>query len=419
MADRLLEHSSERLRAAAIQARASAPGARPLLEAALGDTSPSVRAAASVALLATGEPVARAHEVMDALLRDAHPEPRLALARAIAHRPLPALTDVLRALASAEEREVLVEVARAIGALRREELLPVLLGLLAPREVRAAAREAFVAFGDEGLRFLEGALHDAARVPHEVRRHVPRTISRFPPGRAARILLARLVEEPDGMVRFKILRGLGRIAADHPAVTFDRELLSRAVDATLEAAFRLVRWRAVLEAGARAAPRRATPVHELLVALLRDKERHATDRLFRLLALRLRDEDLDGIHRGLRSTDARLRASSRELLEHVLPRRVRGPVLALVEDAPDAQRLASRGFAVSDGPLDYEDLLRALLAAPGDTVRSLTIHHVAELGLTSLRQDILRVMEGSASPSVERAAARALQALPTGHEVTP
>lgn len=411
-ADRLLGHPSARMRAAALQARASpAPEDGALLRGALADASPVVRAAAAVALVSLGELAHGAGGVLAALLADPDPEARRALARAIAHRPSPALEDVLLALASSEDPEVLVDVSRAAGALRSARLLPGLLGLLERREVRAPARAALLAFGDEGLAFLEAALADAS-LPGEIRRHVPRTISRFEPERAGRVLLARLPDEPDGLVRFKILRGLGRIVADSPAVELDRSLLRRAAERTLEAAFRLVRWRTVLEAGAREDPRRATRVHALLAALLRDKERHATERLFRLLALDLRGEDLEDVHRGLENADPRLRASSRELLEHLLRPALRGPVLALVDEAPDLARLARAGSFAPRGALEYEGLLAALLDAPGDTLRTLTVHHVAELGLAGLRDEIVRLRRERATPLLERAAARALRALP-------
>ena len=241
---------------------------------------------------------------------------------------------------------------------------------------------------------------------------MPRTISRFPPDRAASVLLARLSDEPDGMVRFKILRGLGRIVADHPRVALDRELLRVATERTLEAAFRLLHWRIVLERGAREDPRRATQVHELLVALLRDKERHAIDRLFRLLALRLRREHLEDVHRGLLGPDPKLRASSRELLENLLRRPLRNAVLALVDDAPDRERAARAGDYYRAPSLDFEGLLATLLDAPGDTLRTLAVHHATELGMSGLRDRIERLRREHPTPFLERAATRALRALP-------
>lgn len=413
----LLGHSEPAVRAAALQARTTlVPEDREPLRAATRDASPIVRSTALVGLVGLGELYPAAGLLQD-LLRRSDSESRLALARAISRRPSPNLEDAISSLAASDDPPILVEVARAIGRLRAPRFLPVLLDLLRLHQVRPAAREAFVAFGDVGLAFLQEALADPV-LRHEVRRHVPRTISRFPPERAARILLARLVEEQDGMVRFRILRGLGRIVVDHPSVSLDRNLLRTATTRTLEAAFRLLHWRVVLELGAQAEPRRATAVHGLLAALLRDKERHAVERIFRLIALRLRGENLQDVHRGLRNADPRLRASSRELLEHLLRPPLRGPVLALVDEAPAPERIAQGGRFYRPSPLDYEGLLATLLDAPGDTLRTLAVHHAGELGLVTLRGKIERLGRESPTVFLERAAARAAAELSrSGEEV--
>lgn len=409
-ADRLRHHASPRLRAAALRARTAAAPDRDVLRAAAADPSPVVRAAACVALVSLGEDPMDAAPVLEELLADPDPEVRRELARAVAQRPSPAFEELLERLARGSEPAVLAEVARAMGTLRSERFLPVLLRLLATGEVRGPAREALLRFGERGLSFVAAALADPS-LPHEVRRHLPRTISRFPAEAAAPVLLSRILVEPDGMVRFRILRGLGRLAADHPALPLDRELLRQAMERTLEVAFRLIHWRVVLLEGAVEEPRRATASHDLLVALLRDKERHAVERLFRLLALELRGENLRDVHRGLANTSPELRASSLELLEHLLPPALREPVLALVDDLPDAVRLARAGAHHRVGALGYEGLLAVLLDSPGDALRSLAVHHIGELGLRDLREKIERLQMEHPAGVLERAIARALRRL--------
>ncbi len=221
-------------------------------------------------------------------------------------------------------------------------------------------------------------------LPHEVRRHLPRTISLFPPAEAAAVLQRHLVGEPDGMVRFKILRGLNR-TAQHPEVAFDGAILREATQATLGGAFRLVDWRLGLARGVAEDARRATPGHELLSALLRDKELQAGERIFRLLSLQFRAEDFKGIYRGLRNTNPKVRAGSRELLENLVAAPLRGALLALVDEAPDHDRLARAAPYYTPRPLDYEGLLALLLEQPGESLRSLAVYHVGELGLGALR----------------------------------
>jgi hypothetical protein len=277
-------------------------------------------------------------------------------------------------------------------------------------QTRGAAREAFAAHGEPALRFLDESLADRG-LPHEIRAHLPRTISRFEAQAAADVLLKHLLPEPDGMVRYKIIRGLGRLAADHADMVLDAAVLKAATERTLGAALLLLQWRLTLAQGSVQEPRRATPGQELLVSLLRDKETHAVERLFRLLGLTLRGEDLRRIYRGLRSTDAKLRAGSRELLENLVQPPLRDAVLALVDDASDVRRLvAARPFYRAER-LDYDGVLAALLEQPSETVRCLAAYHVGELGLTALRGRLEAVDQRSGGLFVAQVVERALRLL--------
>jgi ATP/ADP translocase/HEAT repeat protein len=384
IADRLLGHPDAEIRAAALRARSTAKPDEAVLRSASGDPSPIVKATALAGLVSGGWISDEAQSALDELLGKGSVEARVSLTRAIERKPAPAFEQVLLHLAEASEPVVLAHVAHAMGAVKSERFLPPLLSMLAFRDVRAEARAALLAHGEAALRFLDDALADLA-LPHEIRRHLPRTLSRFPPSEAAAILLKHLLAEPDGMVRFKIIRGLGRIAADHPGVELDGRALREATQRTLEAAFGLVNWRLTLTLGAVSEPRRATPGHELLVSLLRDKEVHAVERLFRLLGLQHRREDFRRIYRGLRNTSPKVRSGSRELLEALLEPPLRGAVLALVDDVPDAERLVQARPYLRIEPVSYEGLLGTLLEQPSETVRSIAAYHIGELGLQSLR----------------------------------
>jgi ATP:ADP antiporter, AAA family len=382
VADRLLSHPDDDLRAAALRARTVAAPDEDVLRAAFADPSLLVKATALVGLVAGGWVTDEAQKTLDDLLGSPTPEARRVLARALRQQPVPAFEPLLLQLADSADEAVQVEVAHAMGALRSERFLPALLSMLGSHEARAAARAAFLTYEADGLRFLDEALGDGD-LPHEVRRHVPRTISRFPPEDAAPILQRHLVREEDGMVRYKILRGLGRVAADHPEVDLDPKVLREAAERTLEAAFRLVHWRGVLLRGVAEDPRRGTPGQELLATLLRDKQVHATERLFRLLGLLHRREDFEKIYRGFRSAEPKVRAGSRELLENLLEPPLRDAVLALMDGGPPVPAAAQAYYRAA--PLGYEGLLGLLLDQPGETLRCLAAYHVGELGLLSLR----------------------------------
>lgn len=407
--DRLLSHADAEVRAAALRARSAARADEAPLRAAIHDTSPLVQATAVVGLVSSGWVTDEAQRVLDSLAGGNDPAARLALARAIQQQPSGAFADTLLDLSLAPEADVQAAVAAAMGTLQDERFLPALLQMLGRYAARPPARQALVAFGRPALTFLAEALRDVT-VPHELRRHIPRTLTRFPPRDVAPILLERLIADPDGMVRFKVLRGLGRLATNHPELPLHKRILREATVRTLEGAFRLAHWRQVLVRGAEANASRRTRGHDLLVTLLRDKEVHAVERVFRLLALQIRSEDFQRIWRGLRNDDAKVRSSSRELLENVVKSPVREAVLALAVESGDPL-VASDPFYRAE-PLDYETLLTRLLEQPGETVRCLAAYHVGELGLGGFRARIESLRAQETRLFVARVFERTLRLLP-------
>ena len=410
IADRLLRSEDAELRAAALRARAAVQPEEAPLRAALADPSPQVRATAVVNLVAAGWASEGADALMAPLLAGGQPAYRLAVARAIEARPVAALGPTLQQLALSPEMDVQASVARAMGTLADERYLPTLLGMLARHEVRSAAGRAIVRYETAGLRFLEEALADPT-YPQELRRQIPRTIRRFPAREAARSLLAQLLAEQDGLVRYRVLRALNRLVADNPGLPLDRASLKEAIRRTLGGVFSLAHWRHVLAVGVRERPSRSTPGHELLISLVRDKEAQTVERLFRLLGLLYRGESFESIHRGVTSPAARLRASSRELLEAVLKPPLRGALLAVVDGAPWPASIAAAAPFYEAAATDYEALLAALVDSPSETVRCLAAYHIAELGLARLRPTIEARRAQETALFVGRALERALRSL--------
>jgi MFS family permease len=407
IADRLLVQADPEIRAAALRARTVVKPDESLLHRASRDPSPIVSATAVVGLVSSDWFTEGAQSSLDALLASQSPGAGVALARAISLRPSRAFENALLDLAEAPEPEVLVEVARAMAAMRSDLFLPALLPMLAQREVRSAARAALLAHGAPALAFLDSSLGDHA-LPQELRRHLPRTLSLFPAAEAAPLLLSHLLTEPDGMVRFKILRGLGRLRTASPDVPLDQPTLVQATRETLEATFRLIHWRATLEEGGHRRPERQTTGFALLTTLLRDKEVHALERLFRLIGLQYGGEDFARIHRGVSSANAKVSAASRELLENVIRPPLRDPLLALIGDAPLKERLAGAAPYYFPGPLDYESLLETMVSERSESLRCIACHHVAELGLVSFRPQLARIYAGEKGFFAARVIERAL-----------
>jgi AAA family ATP:ADP antiporter len=387
--DRLLEHDSARVRAAAVAARSVLlPDARLLNLRLSMEDSPEVRATIVVQLIAAGEILgAEAKDRLETLLARGSAATRVALAEAIALRGARGFTDVLARLAVAAESDVRLAAAQAMARLRAPEMVASLVLLLGDERTRPAARTALAGFGDEGAAAVEQAFADES-LPHNVRWQLPRAMALFDPQRAARVLLERLNVERDGMVRYRVVRALEGLVARSPEVSLDRDLLRRAIESTVSRAYRYLDRRLTMIEGAQADPKRATPGHGLLVRILRDKEQNAIGRLLRLLGLAFPAEDFSQIARGLRSKDKGARASSVELIENLIEPPLRGAVMGLVDDAPDAERLAASGKFHRPLRLEYEPLLARMLDSESESLQDLTVYHVGELRLGNLRERV-------------------------------
>ncbi len=375
-APRLIGHADGAVRAAATRAWAAVqPDAEPLRRAA-GAACPIV---ASTALVASGATVdeVRARWPQEAGGPD---DPRPHVARALRDMPRPEFAPLLAELAAGDDINVRREAVLAMGALRDPTHLPLLVELLGVRALRAAAGRTLIAYGDPALERLASVLADADAA-YALRVHVPRAIALFGHQRAADTLVQRLCVEPGGMLRYKILRALGRLTTDVSGLRLDPAVLETIVDDHLAKAFPNLHWLAVLSAGAEAEARRRTVGHRLLLELLGQRQTFAVERLFRVLSLRAPDEDFAQLYDSVHSEDESTRAAARELLEQVLPTRRRGAVLALVDEAPASERLASGEAYYTPTDIDYDRLLLELAGHRSDAVAALASYHAVELGL--------------------------------------
>jgi AAA family ATP:ADP antiporter len=382
IADRLLSHADPEVRSAALRARAKVAWSETLLAARLDDPHPELRATALVALLGRGalEPE-EGRRKLTAMVEDPDPVVRSAIARAMAEAPREAFMPALVELGRRETiPEVRVDLCRAFANAAAiapvDAVLEVLVLWISKRIEGEPAREAIAAFGDRATAWLAAKAADPA-TPHEARWAIPRALGQVGGQTAAAALVKLLTSSADGVVRFRSLKVLTRMASHDPMLDLDRAPLEREARSTLDKAFELLGHRVALERGQGDAPRRSTASGKLLVELLQDKQRYALGRTFLLLGLLHPGEDFERIHRGLAAKDAKTRASSRELLDGVVQGPLKPKLMLLTDDLPDAEK-AARGEASS--PAEYDALLTKLSNISGDTA-ALVRYHAVEQGL--------------------------------------
>jgi ATP:ADP antiporter, AAA family len=342
--ERLLEHPEPAVRAAILRRLVADGCDRSVVRASLkGDASPLVRHTALV--LWMGFEDTAPNDIEDAvtdLLSSPDPSSRLAVASTLGELPAALLLPVVRALLEGATPEIRRTVARSLAAEPDPARMPLLTDLLAAPECRAFARAGLHALGEPALDHLARTLEDGT-APPAVRRHLPRTISRFGSPRAAEILVGRLSHEQDGRVAYKILRALGRMRMDDPTLPVDHAVLLTVAEETLRRLLELLAYRVAHELVQARWPDAPPDRDDLLGRLLIEKERRALERVFRILQILEPGEDFAGIFEALDAETPAMRATGREIIGHVLEGRFRDALLALTDSLPAADRL--RGAA--------------------------------------------------------------------------
>jgi len=373
---RLIHHTDAALAAAALNAHSVLSPDEAVLRKALKKGATDVKVTAVVSLLSHGwMDHDEGLEVLDAALAAEQGGTWLALASAIRRHPEPYFDQPLIRLIQSRDKATRLTAIQAMGRVGSVACVPALIHLMAERAMRADAGIALVAIGPAALPALLEALNDQD-VPHGIRLHLPRAIAAFGTPKAANLLLRRLLVETDGMIRFKVLRALGHLRAQHPGLPLDEVVLTHAFRYTLNVAFNYMSWRHTLERGALTDARRNTVTHAALIALLRDKQMHAVERLFRLLNLIANDEDFARIHHGLQSVRPETRAGSRELIEHLVVQQFRDPLLTLIDDLYEPLEIT-----MHDKPDGYDETLLSLARGPLESVSAFATAQIAALGL--------------------------------------
>jgi len=194
-------------------------------------------------------------------------------------------------------------------------LAPSVIALLAWDEV---ARDAIEALKKMGPR-ITGQLVDALVDPDQefaIRRRIPRVLGEFDSQRAVDGLIEGLRDERFE-VRFHAGQALEHARNQNPQVVIDRESIIEVVKRELQANPEVTRHYRVIDSAGQ----------ELNGAI-------TMDHVFRLLTLVHAREPLHLAHRALMSEDDRLRRTSLEYLENVLPSPVWQRILPLFEEGP-------------------------------------------------------------------------------------
>ena len=378
-------HRSARIRAEAIAARAALDPQPEVLRARLREeTVPSVRAAIVVSMAVFSLlPDEVARRALAAIAASSDIESKTVVAEVIGWRGARQFEDILHTLARAREASVRRVAIVALGLIGGSSAANVLVDLLSDPSVEGVVRDALLESSDDAAPALQQAL-EGNHEKKDIRRQVPGLLAAVHPESAAHVLLSNLTRETDGLVRYRSILAIQWLVEHHANIQLDAALLDGVIRRTVSRAYRYLDRGVILERSAIEDPTRATPGFHLLVDLLRDKQRNAVGRLFRLLALRYPHHEFAAIYESLESGRKLDRANAIELINNTVQEPLRKALVGLVDEIDDAARvMLGAAFHV---PLarGYETVLEHTLKSRSLVVRDVAAYHVGELRLTNL-----------------------------------
>lgn len=384
--ERRLGDEDPDVRTEAIRALASLEGQNivDLMLPRLREAEPSVRAAAVACLANHGdeEHIEQARAVLRELLSDADTLARVEGAKALGAIAEPELQDqIIRLLYDPQPKVVREAIAAIRRRVRRDGFnpiyVPTLISLLHDRRLKAAAREALVAFGEPVVPSLVHFMGDPDE-PMWVRRALPKSIASVGTSSAASALIDSLNQFEDRFLRRKVIEALGKFVAE-PIIQERQEALEASVRDEVAAYFQALQRLSILGLegkGTLSGPEvdwsTGSIEPGLLERLLGERMAEHLHNVFGLLAVLHPPRDIWAAYRSLLSGQPALRNTALEYLDNTLNASLRQQIAPMLDNRPLAEKLRyAKGLQIESRQSRLH-LLESLLATEeeGEAVES-------------------------------------------------
>ena len=392
--EQMLKDDDPEVRAAAAGALAASRGEQVigLMRPYLEDRDPRMVVTAAMALAASAreEDVAAAERSLRALALDTRQTAlaaRREVAQALGHITSPRFRHLLVPLMYDPAREVAEEAIRSAGRLGAADYLFVapLLTLMRNRLLKGAARQVLVGYGEGIVETLAFFLHDDAE-DIWVRRHIPSTLALIPTQQSVDVLLSAL-DAPDGFLRYKALRALGRLQREHTELAIPAEPVQALVVKETNRYFNYLglHYNVVVK----------DPVARdtLLARALHEKLDRTVDRIYHLLAMIYPWKDVAAARWTLEHTTGRARAGALEYLDNLLTGQMRKRVIPVLDDVPLEEKVRRGNLLLKSRVRDVEDSLAQLVHDADQIVAATAIHFVESRAVWALADDLEYALE--------------------------
>ncbi|HSC86643.1 MAG TPA: MFS transporter [Polyangiaceae bacterium] len=403
LAERLLTHEDARVRLSAVRAL-GANGQLDRIDPSAFQNDAGLRASAAFFLARQLDQPSTHPMLAEFLVPDAEPAGPLALLETLGQLGSSRWADVVLTLERLHRSEFDRALPGAMARTRDLRFVPILVNRLARRDGRNETREALAALGTPALEELERALYDRTTQP-ALRLHIPRAISRFAGARAGDILLDSLSRDLPGALRYKALRGLGKLVASGRYEVDEARVLSL-VERNAREVLRFSLHARVLRESRRKTHRdtrhengpNATLSGMLFFGLLDDKRLQALERTLRLLQLLHPREDLRRVYCAMLTDDLHPRVAAAEILEVIslgYDENLRALLRVVAEPHANAPLESLSEALGSEPPLELATLTE-LLADEDPLVAALSAAYAAELDHPELEETIQQAAHNNA-----------------------
>jgi ATP:ADP antiporter, AAA family len=383
--------SAVRARAIAALGAISNEDAASLARPMLSDPDPRIRATAAAALASStrSDDVDAAEAALVSIITDTSDASRHArrdVAGAIRQASQPRFRRLLIPLLYDPAPDVADEAMESVRAAGTDDFVfvPTLIALLRHRRLKGSARMVLVSYGEAVVDVLAHFMRD----PDEdiwVRRHIPSTLALIPSQKAVDVLAAML-EDPDGFLRYKAVSALERLRRTQDTLTFPQETIEKLVVGESRRYFNY------LSLSDNVFGKKRLPGGSLLALALEQKMQRTKNRIYRLLALVYPWRDIDAAQWTLENGDARGRASASEYLDNILTGQLRKRTMPVLEDLPLDEKVRRGNVLLKTRPRDLDETLLQLINDDDQVIAAAAIDVAAQHKVWTLADDIEHVL---------------------------
>ncbi len=284
---------------------------------------------------------------------------------------------LLLALLGDPEIEVARAAALSAGRHPSEGTFNALVKALARRPLRAQIRRAIAGFGPEAVPKLQEALLDPELHP-AARRAIPRAIAEIEDPQSVDALFRSLPAD-DPRLHYQGVKSLARLRTRGRSLRFSRSEADRLLTYERDLLLELARLERSLSR-----PRVVAESHRLLIKVLDERIEFTRERIFRLLGLTYRQDEVASLWNRIVSGRPAVKAAALEYLANLLSRTHRSTLFPVIEQTTRLEGIRGADLAT----VSFEEALRLLSASRDYWIAACAVTVVGELRLAALMPQI-------------------------------